>query len=137
MKIYLDFDGTVCVHRYPQIGAENPGWKQVVEQLLQKGHEVVLNTYRADLEQADTLFLTEIPCQENYFELAKRWIAERGVFIQALDKKVNPLDWHRSLRGGKVFIDDHAEDIPLMILQGCKVVDWQSVQEDLQRFGIL
>lgn len=48
MKIYLDFDGTVVEHAYPRIGRDNFGCVEIIRRLQDAGHEIVLNTYRAD-----------------------------------------------------------------------------------------
>ena len=50
MQIFLDFDGTVVEHYYPLIGAYNQGAKEVIARLQQAGHEVILNTYRVEIE---------------------------------------------------------------------------------------
>ena len=50
MQIFLDFDGTVVEHYYPLIGAYNPGCKEVISKLQQAGHEVILNTYRVEID---------------------------------------------------------------------------------------
>ena len=49
MLIQLDFDGTVVEFDYPKIGLLNPGSVEVIDKLRKAGHEIVLNTYRADL----------------------------------------------------------------------------------------
>ena len=49
MLIYLDFDGTVVEHAYPEIGADNPKALKVIRRLQDAGHHIILNTYRADL----------------------------------------------------------------------------------------
>ena len=49
MLIQLDFDGTVVEFDYPKIGLLNPGSVEVIDKLRKAGHDIVLNTYRADL----------------------------------------------------------------------------------------
>ena len=49
MTIYLDFDGTMVEHVYPGMGRAVPHSVRVVDRLIKAGHEIVLNTYRADL----------------------------------------------------------------------------------------
>ncbi|MEN9968378.1 MAG: hypothetical protein RIR94_552, partial [Bacteroidota bacterium] len=44
MTIYLDFDGTVVEHAYPQIGAPNPHALRVIGKLQAAGHQFILNT---------------------------------------------------------------------------------------------
>ena len=50
MQIVLDFDGTVVEHYYPLIGAYNPSCKEVISKLQHAGHEVILNSYRVEIE---------------------------------------------------------------------------------------
>ena len=64
MLIQLDFDGTVVEFDYPKIGLLNEGSIEVVNKLRNAGHEIVLNTYRADLNDGTLeeahVFLKEI-----------------------------------------------------------------------------
>jgi len=61
MKIYLDFDGTVVEHEYPEIGKYNKGAFKVIKKLQDAGHEIILNTYRAD-------------CNDGTLEAAKAYL---------------------------------------------------------------
>lgn len=47
MKIAVDFDGTIVTHKYPAIGKEIPFAFQTLKLLQQKGHLLVLWTYRS------------------------------------------------------------------------------------------
>ena len=49
MLIYLDFDGTVVEHAYPEIGVDNPTTLSVIWRLQDAGRNIILNNYRADL----------------------------------------------------------------------------------------
>jgi hypothetical protein len=46
MKIAIDFDGTIVEHAYPKIGKEMLFAFQTIKMLKEKGHQVVLWTYR-------------------------------------------------------------------------------------------
>lgn len=46
MIIAVDFDGTLVEHRYPAIGKEIPYAFEVLKILQQKGHKLILWTYR-------------------------------------------------------------------------------------------
>lgn len=50
MKIYLDFDGTVVEHTFPYIGKYNERSLQVIQKLFDAGHEIILNTYRTNID---------------------------------------------------------------------------------------
>ncbi|MBA3971982.1 MAG: HAD hydrolase family protein [Bacteroidetes bacterium] len=50
MDIYLDFDGTVVEHFYPEMGEYNKGAVEVIKKLKNAGHKVILNTARVEFE---------------------------------------------------------------------------------------
>jgi len=54
MIIAVDFDGTIVKHRYPAIGKEIPFAIKTLKLLQQKGHKIILWTYRfgKELEEA-------------------------------------------------------------------------------------
>lgn len=54
MKIAVDFDGTIVENRYPQIGEEKMFAIETLKQLQQRGHQIILWTYRTgkELEEA-------------------------------------------------------------------------------------
>lgn len=54
MIIAVDFDGTIVRHKYPAIGKEIPYAVKTLKLLQEKGHKVILWTYRSgkELEKA-------------------------------------------------------------------------------------
>lgn len=54
MVIAVDFDGTIVKHKYPAIGKEIPYAVECLKLLQQRGHKIILWTYRSgkDLEKA-------------------------------------------------------------------------------------
>lgn len=54
MVIAVDFDGTIVKHKYPAIGKEIPYAIKTLKLLQEKGHKLILWTYRSgkDLEKA-------------------------------------------------------------------------------------
>jgi len=50
MKIAVDFDGTIVEHKYPKIGRPFPFAIEVLRALQKKGHQIILWTFRSDLE---------------------------------------------------------------------------------------
>ena len=125
MQIFLDFDGTVVEHYYPLIGAYNPGCSEVVSMLQVAGHEVILNTYRVEIEDES---LKEAIDFLNALPLAKR-ISKRTA------KKINPspLNLEEARQVSQLFIDDIAEGIPLINapVSGGKMVDWEAIKKQL------
>ena len=121
MKIYLDFDGTVVEHMYPEIGKINPGSLDVIQKLHDAGHEIIINTMRADMRngtlQQALYFLNSIPYCNIKFE-------------KFCASKVDPDEWvtpNKEME--KIYIDDIAHGIPLRdgFHVGSKMVDWQEL----------
>ena len=44
--IAVDFDGTIVEHKYPQIGEIIPGAFEVLQELQENGHKLILWTFR-------------------------------------------------------------------------------------------
>lgn len=61
MIIAIDFDGTIVEHKFPQIGNVLPNAFEVMKELQENGHKLILWTYRdgEDLKNAVSL------CKEN------------------------------------------------------------------------
>ena len=137
MKIYLDFDGTCVEHKYPEIGYPNPGALKIISRLQKANHEIILNTYRADLDNImknntvqDALnYLNFNP--EIKLELIFRW--EKN--------KLAPPDWGWDFinKTQTMFIDDIAYGIPLIkcnIIDG-NMVDWNTLETQFEENGII
>lgn len=142
MKIYLDFDGTVVEHEYPKIGRCNFGCFEVIKKLQDAGHEIVLNTYRADcadgtLEQALKLI------NENHWMLIKDRMCNIGFEIKpigATSCKIFPAIWNidQAITYGIIFIDDMAPNMPLKnaVMTNGKMVDWDVLDKIFEEKGI-
>ncbi len=50
LTIAIDFDGTIVEHKYPKIGKELPLATHTLKALAQKGHRLILWTYRSGRE---------------------------------------------------------------------------------------
>lgn len=111
MKIYLDFDGTMVLHRYPDIGDEVPGAVQTVEELIAAGYEVILNTYRADIGLAE-------------LHAAIDWLRQRGIEGKFAEAKIYSPVFGKF--GQDYFIDDQAPNVRLL---KSGAVDWSVVRE--------
>lgn len=141
MKIYLDFDGTVVEHIYPEIGRCNFGSLEVVRRLQDAGHQIFLNTYRADcnngtLEQAikylkDYAWMVTHPSNED-FELLP---------FEVLNEKIHPpiFDIDEFIKNGEIFIDDMSTGTPLKPAQMSNgfMVDWVEIERIFIEKGIL
>ncbi len=133
MTIYLDFDGTVVEHQYPAIGAENPHAIRVIRALQNIGHAIILNTFRADLNDGS-------------LEEALAFLHDPAHGLDTISKSTakkihpGPFDLTESLRFDKLYIDDIAEGIPLIpnrMMANGFMVDWLAVEHALIQVGIL
>jgi hypothetical protein len=133
LTIYLDFDGTVVEHQYPALGAENPHAIRVIRALQDKGHTIILNTYRADINDGSLAEALE------YLNSPTNGLSP---ITEHTARKIHPgpFDLRESVRFEKLYIDDIAEEIPLipnrMIANGF-MVDWLAVEQALIQVGIL
>ncbi|WP_163323642.1 BT0820 family HAD-type phosphatase [Draconibacterium mangrovi] len=50
LTIAVDFDGTIVEHQYPKIGNELPFAIETLRALQEKGHKLILWTYRSEIE---------------------------------------------------------------------------------------
>lgn len=104
--IYLDFDGTVVEHDYPIIGRPNYGCIEVIKKLQDAGHDIIINTYRADLatsEKGKKLLnsalhiLNEIPYailkdkrnMENFELKPFKWLKKKFTHLHGIGKLIN------------------------------------------------
>jgi hypothetical protein len=131
MTIYLDFDGTVVEHHYPALGAPNPHALRVISKLQTKGHQLILNTYRADLNDGS-------------LEEALAYLNSSGeieAITEHLEAKVNPprFDLDEALRLDELYIDDISEGTPMRrnkVLEYGLMVDWIELERLLINAGI-
>lgn len=125
LTIYLDFDGTVVEHAYPEIGAPNPGSLEVIRKLQEVGHIIILNTYRADIDQAS------LEAAISYLERIEHALQPMHS-IEPL--KINPpsWNWEAFMENRIMFIDDICSGTPLtpnLLLPHGLMVDWKVLDE--------
>lgn len=131
MNIYLDFDGTVVEHDYPQIGSLNPNSLEVIKKLQDAGHNIILNTMRVEFDDGSM--------QEaiDFINLNK---SIAGIKIQhQTEQKIYPPRWNLDKIENDIFIDDIAPHIPLIKapIIGGFMVDWIEIEKQLKQKGIL
>jgi len=64
MIIAVDFDGTIVTHQYPKIGEPVPFAFEVLKQLSDEGHKLILWTYREGRELKEAVAF----CRKNGLE---------------------------------------------------------------------
>ena len=139
MIIYLDFDGTVVEHEYPKIGRNNYGCIDIIKKLQDAGHDIILNTYRADCNDG-TLEDALSYINEDYWMFSK----DEDITMNPINKhtplKIFPSNWNlkEAIANGVMFIDDIANGIPLK--PSCMVrhamVDWDVLDKEFEENGV-
>jgi hypothetical protein len=129
MRIYLDFDGTVVEHHFPAIGAENPNAIEVISMLQLAGHDLVLNTYRADID------LSYVHEALNFLNSHPNLFKPIETF---LPKKLDPknFDLENAKACNQLYIDDVAKGIPMRrneALEYGMMVDWIALEKLLKK----
>lgn len=133
MKIYLDFDGTVVENAYPEIGALNPGCLDVIRKLQRANHQIILNTYRADLINGTLELAIQF--------LNRKMLQELFNTKESAQIKFDPPRWNldKFIRHEIIFIDDRSEGIPLrdnIVRDTGQMVDWKLLDKKFKEFGI-
>lgn len=138
--IYLDFDGTVVEHTYPELGRCNFGCIEVLHKLKLAGHKIILNTYRVELEGVDV-------CLKYLNEYAWMMLVDKSLEDE-IDLSItehtlvkyypNPWDWKEMKANKTIYIDDITPKIPLK--KACMVnndmVDWQELDKQFKEHGL-
>jgi hypothetical protein len=132
MTIYLDFDGTVVEHAYPQMGAPNPHALRVIGKLQAVGHQFILNTYRADLNDGSL---------EEAFAYLLASTAIKPI-SEHLPLKVQPpkFDLDAAISKNELYIDDISEGTPMRPNKSLAygiMVDWIELERQLINAKIL
>lgn len=131
MNIYLDFDGTIVEHDYPQIGKLNPNSLEVIKKLQDAGHTIILNTMRVEFDDDS---MREALDYINQNESIK------GINISLqTELKIYPPQWNLDKIKDAIYIDDIAVNIPLIKAPtvGGFMVDWLEIEKQLKQKGIL
>lgn len=111
-RLAIDFDGTLVLHHYPEIGPEVPLAMEALRQLQGAGFSLYLWTVRDGESLA----------------AAAAWCAERGVAF----KGYNAIPGQRHFTSSpklnvSLFIDDRGVGCPLLRHKGEPAVDWAQV----------
>ncbi len=115
---FIDFDGTIQDNGYPEVGSLNENCSEILWKLHDLGFTLILNTYRANLENGS---------MENAIE----FINQHNLPIIEYNKtKIKPKRFNPNEK--EIFIDDESLDIPLMKsnkIYNKNVVCWLKVEE--------
>lgn len=140
MIIATDFDGTLCTHRFPNIGEEAPHAINVLKKLREKGHKVFLWTMRGHPDLSRFPHVNKdtgeyIP--QDTLQEALDWCKERGLEFDGVNE--SPEQFSTSPKQyAKLYIDDAAFGCPLKTLHAGigYVVDWEKIAVSFMEAGI-
>ena len=121
MIIAVDFDGTCCVHNYPEI--------QTMKSLIENGYKIFLWTMRGHakdiIDDAGDKSIQTVDTQRDTLQEALDWLKERGIYIKG---NISPAQFSTSPKQyAAIYIDDAALGCPLTKFKGHTVVDWLKV----------
>lgn len=125
-RIGLDFDGTLCFHRFPEVGNPIPGAFEWIRKWMEKKPVLILHTMRSDGEHfGDTL------------TAAVEFCRSQGVEFEGLNEGVGDREWTDSPKPyAHVYVDDLALGCPLICDEHYSAhpfVDWDIVGPKVDR----
>lgn len=136
--ICLDFDGTCVTHEFPKVGRDI-GATPVLFELLDNGHQFVLNTMRSDMDnpKGEDKFIH----YENgkFLTDALNWFKQHEIPLYGIHTNPSQKTWTESPKAyGQLYIDDAALGCPLIHEEGSRpYVDWVKVRQILIEMGFI
>ena len=124
MIIAVDFDGTVVMHEYPNIGKPVPGALETLRALNQREHQLILWTMRSGSKLLE----------------AAHYLNKNDVQLWGINKNPDQASWTNSPKAyAPLYIDDAALGCPLIHNpnEHRPYVDWKMVRNYLINQGIL
>lgn len=117
-KFCVDFDKTVVLDDYPNVGPDNRNSVNVLKRLIESGHKIILNTMRSGKELED----------------AVQWFKERNIGLYGINQDPDQKKWTTSPKVyGHFYIDDRNFMGPLTMINGEYVVDWVKIELALEQ----
>ena len=92
--VAIDFDGTLCVDRFPDIGEPNPVMLELVRHLNEEGHKVILWTCRVN----------------DRLREAVEWCIQHGVILDAVNDNILTNVEQYGTNPRKVYADLYIDD---------------------------
>lgn len=114
MIISIDFDGTICRDEYPEIGAAMPYAIDVIKELKEQGHILILNTCR----------------EGNLLINAVNWLLDHNLVFNRINDNLNEISIKYGSNARKVFADVYIDDRNFGGFPG-----WLTIQKRLNEQG--
>ncbi|QGY43911.1 hydrolase [Maribellus comscasis] len=109
MVIAVDFDGTIVKHKYPAIGKEIPYAIKALKLFQERGHRLILWTYRAGRD----------------LEKAVEFCEKRGLFFYAVNNNFEGEEFDGTY-SRKIYADLYIDDRNILGLP-----DWKELYETM------
>jgi len=110
MIIAIDFDGTIVMDRFPDIGEMIPGAKEIINSFFEDGHRIIIWTSRTGIELARAI----------------EWLAKSGIKYHLVNESCPE---NTKKYGGrdtrKIYADIYIDDKGLFHLP----TDWYQIRE--------
>lgn len=90
----VDFDGTLCENKWPQIGEPNKGLIDFLMKAKTEGHEVILYTMR----------------EGTLLDEALKWCESRGIMFDAVNDNLPRLIEQFGVNSRKIYADLYIDD---------------------------
>lgn len=126
MYICIDFDGTIVKHEYPEIGAPVPYAIEVIKELQEAGHKIILFTMRGSKPYKENVFDKETGevievIERNSLQEAIDYCENAGIKLYGVNSNKDQKLWTNSKKVyAHAYIDDAAVGCPLIIESGVK-----------------
>ena len=140
MKIAIDFDGTCVTHEFPKIGKEI-GAPAILKMLVEKGHQLILFTMRADRAEKNPTGNSEIEDITGMFLTdAIDWFKKHNIPLYGIQSDPGQDSWTASPKAyANIYIDDASLGAPLIYnsLSERPYMDWVKALKLLQTRQVL
>lgn len=135
MIIAVDFDGTCVTHEFPYVGKEI-GAAEVLKELTDKGHKVILFTMRSHPEEINQKGIAYSDALQDAID----WFKKHDIPLFGVNENPTQKGWTSSPKPyAHIYIDDAALGVPLKqdSLSERPYVDWDMVKYYLHIKNIL
>lgn len=135
----IDFDGTCVTHEFPKVG-KDIGAEEVLKELIERGHRLILFTMRSDKSEVQSDNPDIVPIPGHYLTDAINWFKKRGIRLYGINSHPDQESWTDSPKSyARYMIDDSAIGCPLVYPKNGDrpYVDWVEIRNILVKMGIL
>ncbi|QOR58331.1 polynucleotide kinase/phosphatase [uncultured phage cr106_1] len=135
MIIAVDFDGTCVTHEFPYVGKEI-GAAEVLKELTDKGHKIILFTMRSHPEEINQKGIAYSDALQDAID----WFKKYDIPLFGVNENPTQKGWTSSPKPyAHIYIDDAALGVPLKkdSLSERPYVDWGIVKYYLHVKNIL